>query len=152
MLGTLMEEYESGFREGFPVRSFPGVHELLRILAEPPAVGQVEQTPLPRLAIVTSNTSDNVRRAMGMPPPAEGAAPLGREGVFEFIMGVDSGERSKARPPPPPPPPPPPQQQQQQQQHCGRSLAGPWHAGARHCPPTTLFLLIVSFWVLCVAV
>jgi len=67
-------QYESSFRVEHPVKTFEGTEDLIASLRE----GNL------KLAIVTSNTSANVRASLG-----------DIEYSFEFIIGIDNGPISK---------------------------------------------------------
>lgn len=76
-----VQRYERSFAEEFPVRLFKGVPEMLQQLAREPGL---------LLAVVSSNTSKNVRACLAQ----HSDKPLAE--YFEFIWGIDNAARSKA--------------------------------------------------------
>jgi phosphoglycolate phosphatase-like HAD superfamily hydrolase len=79
-VNVAVQRYERNFAEEFPVVLFDGV---------PAMLGQLREHGL-RMAVVSSNTSKNVRACLAQHsqvPLAEG---------FEFIWGIDNAARSKA--------------------------------------------------------
>jgi phosphoglycolate phosphatase-like HAD superfamily hydrolase len=80
---TAVQRYERSFAEEFPVGLFDGVPAMLRMLVQARDQGL-------RMAVVSSNTSKNVRACLAQhsgPPLAS---------CFEFIWGIDNAARSKA--------------------------------------------------------
>lgn len=85
---TAVQRYERRFAKEFPVGLFPGISAMLRQLLQAHGQGL-------RLAIVSSNTSRNVRACL--------ASDIGEQHLecpptdcFDFIWGIDNAARSKA--------------------------------------------------------
>jgi HAD superfamily hydrolase (TIGR01549 family) len=76
-----VQRYERSFADEYPVGLFDGVPAMLQQLARDQEV---------RLAVVSSNTSKNVRACLAQ----HSEAPL--TDCFEFIWGIDNAARSKA--------------------------------------------------------
>ena len=94
-VAAAIKRYEDSFATMHPVRVFSGVPEMLRRLK---VAGL-------RLAVVSSNTSKNVRTGLanGVAPPAGATAEQATDpglvvdsDAFEFVWGIDNASRSKA--------------------------------------------------------
>ena len=77
---TAVQRYERSFADEFPVGLFDKVPAMLQTLAEQGL----------RMAVVSSNTSKNVRACLAQ----HSGVPLAN--CFEFIWGIDNAARSKA--------------------------------------------------------
>ena len=82
-VATAVQRYESSFSEQYPVGLFEGVPTMLQQLSQARDKGL-------RIAVVSSNTSKNVRACLAQ----HSATPLAD--YFEFIWGIDNAARSKA--------------------------------------------------------
>ena len=82
-VATAVQRYEKTFAEQHPVGLFEGVPTMLHQLSQARDQGL-------RMAVVSSNTSKNVRACLAQ----HSATPLAD--YFEFIWGIDNASRSKA--------------------------------------------------------